>query len=161
MNHSLNGDIKVSFAATPVRRWLGVIALLASPALGVLACSSEKEPAATTAALEPMPGPTTAAPKPPSAEYVQQLELGRALLAANKAHEALAPLERARLEQPEAFAVHNNLCVAYGMLERKDEAVASCQHALTIEPGNQLGKNNLGWVSGTKPITPAPTQPAK
>jgi hypothetical protein len=50
--------------------------------------------------------------------------------------------------------VHNNLCVAYGMLQRKDEAVASCQHALKIDPNNQLGKNNLGWVSGIKVNTP-------
>jgi hypothetical protein len=49
---------------------------------------------------------------------------------------------------PQSFAVHNNLCVAHGILSHRDDAVAACQRALEIEPDNQLAKNNLGWVSG-------------
>ena len=151
----LRGDTDVSTGSTPMRRWLAVTALLASPALGLLGCSSEEEPVATTSgALEPQPTPAAVAQKPPSAEYLVQIELARKLLDANKAQEALAPLERCRLEQPEAFAVHNNLCVAYGILQRKAEAVASCEHALKIDPNNQLGKNNLSWVSSIKANAP-------
>jgi Flp pilus assembly protein TadD len=162
MNRFLSRDAGVSFGSTPTPRWLAVIALVASPALVLLGCSSEKEPPATTAAaLEPRPSPPAGATTTPSAEYLAQLELGKSLLDANEAEAALAPLERARRQQPEAFAVHNNLCVAYGMLQRRDEAIASCQHALTIEAGNQLGKNNLAWVSGLKPAPPAPATPEK
>jgi Flp pilus assembly protein TadD len=155
MNFFLRRDIDVSSGSTPMRRWLAVTAVLFSSALGLLGCSSEEEPAATASgALEPQPIPAAVAQKPPSAEYLVQLELARSLLDANKAQEALAPLERCRLEQPEAFAVHNNLCVAYGILQRKAEAVAACEHALKIDPTNQLGKNNLGWVSSIKASVP-------
>ena len=42
--------------------------------------------------------------------------------------------------------MHNNLCVAYGLLGRKADAVAACQRALEKEPANQLARNNLSWV---------------
>jgi tetratricopeptide (TPR) repeat protein len=83
-----------------------------------------------------------------AADFGQHIERARVLLAAGRARESLVPIERARRLIPEAFPVHNNLCVAYGLLKRKAEAVAACQHALTIEPSNQLAKNNLAWVQG-------------
>jgi Flp pilus assembly protein TadD len=155
MNPTLSGDIEVSSGSTPMRCWLAVTSLLAPPAVGLLlvaGCNSDGEPVATeSAALEPQSTPAAVVQTPPSAEYLQQLALARSLLDANKAQESLAPLARCKLEQPEAFAVHNNLCVAYGILQRKDEAVASCEHALRIDPNNQLGKNNLAWVSSIQP----------
>ncbi len=164
MNPSLACGIEIASGSASRRRGLVAATLLATAALGLAGCSREKQPVTTSVALEPQssqpatqspPGsPPPAEPNAPSAEYVQQLELARSLLDAHKAEEALVLLERCKSEQPEAFAVHNNLCVAYGILQRKDEAVASCERALKIEPGNQLGKNNLAWVSSIEPPKP-------
>lgn len=83
-----------------------------------------------------------------AAEYAEQIELARTLLNDRKASESLVPLERAQRLRPDAFAVHNNFAVAYGILERRQEAIAAGQRALEIEPDNQLAKNNLAWVRG-------------
>ena len=80
------------------------------------------------------------------AEFKSEIALSEQLLRGKSARESLVPLERARRLRPQAFAVHNNLCVAYGLLGRKAEAVAACQRALGKEPANQLARNNLSWV---------------
>lgn len=80
------------------------------------------------------------------AEYANQIALSQQLLQGGRARESLVPLERARRLRPQAFAVHNNLCFAYGLLGRKRDAVAACQRALQQEPANQLARNNLSWV---------------
>jgi Flp pilus assembly protein TadD len=93
----------------------------------------------------------TAAPaidtQPQSPEFVKQIGTSRALLDNGKATEALVVLEQAREASPNAFAVHNNLCVAYGELGLKDAAVNACRVAVELDPNSQLAKNNLGWVS--------------
>lgn len=99
-------------------------------------------PAAATPAI-PAPAPASA--------FEQDIDLARTLLDARKPTESLVPLARAQRANPNSFAVYNNQCVAYGMLERRDEAVAACRRALAIDPNNQLGKNNLAWVAGIKP----------
>ncbi len=76
----------------------------------------------------------------------REIAHSRRLLDAGQARASLVPLERARRHDPNAFAVQNNLCVAYGMLERKEEAVESCSRALSIQPDNGLAQNNLSWV---------------
>jgi tetratricopeptide (TPR) repeat protein len=78
-------------------------------------------------------------------QAVMELDRARALLAAGRAADALAPLERSRQLNPE-FAAYNNLCVAHGMLSNRDAAVSACERALELEPRNQLAKNNLAWV---------------
>jgi tetratricopeptide (TPR) repeat protein len=75
-----------------------------------------------------------------------QINRSRALLDAQQARASLVPLERARRLDPDAFAVQNNLCVAYGMLERREEAMESCRRALAIQPDSGLARNNLAWV---------------
>jgi Tfp pilus assembly protein PilF len=80
------------------------------------------------------------------AEFGSQIALSQQLLQGGSARESLVPLERARRLRPQAFAVHNNLCFAYGLLGRKADAVAACQRALEQEPDNQLARNNLSWV---------------
>lgn len=94
--------------------------------------------------------PSLSSPQDP-AEFSRQLALALTLLNSGNAPASLAPLERCKQLRPNAFAVHNNFCVAYGLLERGSEAVAACQRALEIDPGSQLAKNNLGWASGIKP----------
>lgn len=87
----------------------------------------------------------------PSAAFSQRLAHALALLNQGKPGDSLPLLERCREERPDDFAVHNNLCVAYGMLERRNEAVVACRRALALE-SNKLARSNLAWVSR---ITPA------
>jgi Flp pilus assembly protein TadD len=72
--------------------------------------------------------------------------LARKLIEASKPREALVLLARARKANPNDFAVYNNLCVAHGMLQNREEAISACQRALEVKPESQLGKNNLAWV---------------
>jgi tetratricopeptide (TPR) repeat protein len=127
-------------------------ALLIAPVALCLACSG----------AEGGVGPTDLTPEAQT-EYKVQIELARQMLDKGQAQEALVPLERSRELDPDAFAVQNNYCVAFGILQRRDEAVNACQRALEIDPDSQLAKNNLNWVSGIKPLTvqPAAAQPAK
>jgi tetratricopeptide (TPR) repeat protein len=87
------------------------------------------------------------------AEYVATVDQSKEMLDKGDATESLVVLERSAKLNPDSFAVHNNYCVAYGLLALRDQAVAECQRALEIDPNNQLGKNNLNWVSGIKPAT--------
>jgi Tfp pilus assembly protein PilF len=87
----------------------------------------------------------------PASAFEQDIDLARTLLDTGKPRESLVPLERAQRANPNSFAVYNNQCVAYGMLARREEAVAACVRALQIDPNNQLGKNNLAWVAGLEP----------
>jgi hypothetical protein len=85
------------------------------------------------------------------AEYVQSIDMARQMLDKNEARESLPLLQRSEELKPDAFAVHNNLCVAYGMLGQRDDAVVACERAVEINPSSQLAKNNLNWVSGIAP----------
>jgi tetratricopeptide (TPR) repeat protein len=94
-------------------------------------------------------------------EYVQHIDQGRELLAKGDAKEGLAALQRSEELKPNAFAVHNNLCVAYGMLGQRADAIASCERALEIEPNSEIGRNNLNWVSSLPaPVAAAPAPAA-
>jgi Flp pilus assembly protein TadD len=137
--------------SSKVSRWLGATAagvlVLAPPVwLIIKGRAMDHGSVVTTVVTEP----AVARPQDP-AEFDRQLALALTLLNVGNARASLAPLERCRQLQPDAFAVHNNLCVAYGLLERGSEAVAACRRAVEIDPGSQLAKNNLGWVSGIKP----------
>jgi Flp pilus assembly protein TadD len=132
-------------------RWLGATAtgvlVLAPPVwLIIKGRAMDHGSKVATAVAEP----AVTRPQDP-AEFDRQLSLALTLLNVDNARESLAPLERCRQLQPDAFAVHNNFCVAYGLLGRGSEAVAACRRALEVDPGSQLAKNNLGWVSGIKP----------
>jgi Flp pilus assembly protein TadD len=83
---------------------------------------------------------------PAPGEYERELGRAEVALRANKPRESLVPLARAARLRPDAFAVHNNYCVAYGLLKRRREAVESCRRAIELEPGSALARNNLAWV---------------
>jgi tetratricopeptide (TPR) repeat protein len=85
-----------------------------------------------------------------SAEVDRLIARSRALLDSGQARASLTPLERARRLAPDAFAVQNNLCVAYGMLDRKDEAVERCRRAVALDPDDRLARNNLAWVESIR-----------
>lgn len=84
-----------------------------------------------------------------------QVELTRALLQKNDGRGALALLLPLNAENPDNPAVLNNLCVAYGILGKRSDAVAACTRCLKIDPNHQLAKANLHWVERL-PETSAP-----
>lgn len=85
------------------------------------------------------------------AEFVATVDQSKELLDNGNAKDGLVVLERSAQLNPDSFAVHNNICVAYGILANREQAVPECERALEIDPNSQLGKNNLNWVSGLKP----------
>jgi hypothetical protein len=85
-----------------------------------------------------------------SAEVERLIARSRSLLDAGQARASLTPLVRARRLAPDAFAVQNNLCVAYGMLDRKHEAVERCRRAVELDPSDRLARNNLAWVESIR-----------
>lgn len=91
-----------------------------------------------------------ATPEARAAELDRLIARSRQLLGAGDARASLAPLERARRQSPDSFAVQNNLCVAYGMLERKHEAVERCRRALELSPDDRLARSNLAWVESIR-----------
>ena len=95
---------------------------------------------------DPVAPPAAAAPAVAAPTFDQDIELSAQLLKAGKPQESLVPLERAQRLNPNAFAVHTNLCMAYVALDRKGDAVAACRRATEIDPASKLGKNNLAWV---------------
>jgi hypothetical protein len=92
----------------------------------------------------------TPSPEARSAELDRLIARSRQLLDAGQARASLTPLERARRHSPDSFAVQNNLCVAYGMLERKQEAVERCRRAVELSPDDRLARNNLAWVESIR-----------
>lgn len=85
-----------------------------------------------------------------SAMSARWIERSRQLIDAGQARASLTPLERARRLEPDSFAVQNNLCVAYGMLERRHEAVERCRRAVELDPNDRLARNNLAWVESIR-----------
>jgi tetratricopeptide (TPR) repeat protein len=91
---------------------------------------------------------------PAASEYSDHMREALRLLDSGQAQESLVLLERARLLEPNSFAVYTNLCMAHAALRQKAKAVAACERAVEIDPDKQLGKNNLKWVQGLEPGAP-------
>jgi|HubBroStandDraft_1064217.scaffolds.fasta_scaffold178946_2 tetratricopeptide (TPR) repeat protein len=49
-------------------------------------------------------------------------------------------------ENPNSAAAYNNIAVSYLGLKKYDEAIASAQEALRVDPGFSLAANNLAWI---------------
>jgi len=84
-----------------------------------------------------------------------QVDASRVFLQKNDGRGALALLLPLSVENPDNPPVLNNLCVAYGILGKRKEAVAACTRCLEIDPSHQLAKANLNWVKQL-PETSAP-----
>jgi tetratricopeptide (TPR) repeat protein len=126
---------------------IGTCALVLAP-LGLFGCSGTDTSEDTARA-------------PIVLTHAEQVELddtidqSKQLLDNNAAQDSLTLLERSIEINPNSFAAHNNLCVAYGMMALRDKAVTECQRAVEIDPNIQLGKNNLNWVSSLQPAAPS------
>lgn len=152
MSSTINEEGEVTFNSTQVPRWLRAArssAVLSAIGLLLAACSTN-DPGTDATDVEAVDQEVTAPEvdtHPQSPEFVEQINLSRSLLDNGKADQALPLLEQTREATPDAFAVHNNLCVAYAELGRKEEAVSACRLAVELDPTSQLAKNNLAWVS--------------
>ena len=60
--------------------------------------------------------------------------------------EAIATAKELLAKHPNSAAAYINLAVSYAALGRWDNALNSAQNALSIEPDNQLARNNLAWI---------------
>jgi len=90
--------------------------------------------------------PTAARIQPSLSRLEAQVEVSRALLQKNDGRGALALLLPLNAGNPDNPSVLNNLCVAYGILGKRNEAVAACTRCLEIDPNHRLAKANLNWV---------------
>lgn len=81
------------------------------------------------------------------------LGLGRALIAAQRGPEAVAPLEQARKLQPENPAVHYNLAIAYKRAGREQDADREAAlHQQTAERAREAKDNvQKGVMGGMEP----------
>jgi hypothetical protein len=113
--------------------WLG-LALLSGPSALLLIQRAFDAPSAEARA----------------AEVERLIARSRSLLDGGQARASLTPLARARRLAPDSFAVQNNLCVAYGMLDRRHEAVERCRRAVELDPNDRLARNNLAWVESIR-----------
>jgi tetratricopeptide (TPR) repeat protein len=82
-------------------------------------------------------------------EENELLARGAEALEAGHAEQGVA-LTLAGLERPglahETAAAHSNLCAGYAMLKRWDEALAQCNLAIGLDPGNWRSYNNRAAV---------------
>jgi predicted Zn-dependent protease len=99
--------------------------------------------------------PTASRVEPSLSRLEAQVEVSRALLQKNDGRGALALLLPLNAENPDNPSVLNNLCVAYGILGKRQEAVSACTRCLAIDANHQLAKANLNWVRQL-PETSAP-----
>ena len=81
------------------------------------------------------------------APFMDLVNCSQTLLAQHRELESLPVLQRAAALQPASAIVHNNLCVAYGLLQDRERAVRECTLATSLEPKFELARNNLRWVS--------------
>ena len=52
--------------------------------------------------------------------------------------------------RPDYDLAYNNICAAYIELKLWDMAIDACQQAMSLNPDNQLAKNNLAWANREK-----------
>lgn len=114
---------------------IALVLLLPMVALFVHRCGEVPATRPSALPLESRPGRLAA-----------QIEVTRALLQKNDGRGALALLLPLSADNPDNPAVLNNLCVAYGLLGKRNAAVAACTRCLQIDPNHQLAKANLNWV---------------
>lgn len=140
--------------------WLVAVGSLVLAPLGLFGCSGSGSGTSTDTATDTAT-PSEEAPivlsQQEEAELTETIDQSKELLDNNNAQDSLAVLERSIELNPQSFAAHNNLCVAYGMMGLRDKAVTECQRAVELDATNQLAKNNLNWVSS---LQPAPVQEA-
>jgi Tfp pilus assembly protein PilF len=100
-----------------------------------------------------------APPVPENVRRNSMIDLSQRLLRAGDAERALPVLLQADSIGFKNELVQNNLCVAFNMLRRYEEAMEACRIALVLKPDFVLAQNNLQWArshlpQGGKPAVP-------
>ena len=129
---------------SPKTRWV-LLAVVAAALLGPLAVLLHKR--------APVPshgGPVqacSALASSKTANFQELINCSQLLIDQHHEMQSLPLLERAAEMQPQSALVHNNMCVAYGLLLDRDRAVQECSTATALDPKFELARNNLRWVS--------------
>ena len=82
-----------------------------------------------------------------TATFQELINCSQLLMDQHHEMQSLPLLQRAANLQPNSAVVHNNLCVAYGLLLDRERAVQECATATALDPKFELARNNLRWVS--------------
>jgi predicted Zn-dependent protease len=138
---------------SPKTRWV-LLAVAAALLLGPLAVLLHKRAAPPKSAepeqVQRYEGPEQACTALASAKTVMFQDLincSQLMIDQHHVTQSLPLLDRAAEMQPQSALVHNNLCVAYGLLGDRERAVRECATATALDPKFELARNNLRWVS--------------
>jgi protein O-mannosyl-transferase len=110
------------------------------------ACQSKPpadDPAARVAAAEKLARAT------PTAD--SQINLSLAYYQAGNFQGCINSANDALKLRPEDALAYNNIAACQGALSHWDEEIEAAQHALRINPGFELARNNLQWAIQHKP----------
>ena len=108
--------------------------------------ASEQQPsAASTASVATLEA--AARSNPTSAN---QINLSQAYINNNAPGRAVPVLQGLLASDPNNLIAWNNLCVAHTLLQEYIPAMDACNHALQIDPGYQLARNNLKWAQNER-----------
>jgi protein O-mannosyl-transferase len=120
--------------------------ILATMCLFFAACQSKPpadDPAARVAAAEKLARAT------PTAD--SQINLSLAYYQAGNFQGCINSANDALKLRPEDALAYNNIAACQGALSHWDEEIEAAQHALRINPGFELARNNLQWAIQHKP----------
>jgi len=142
-----------SKSLSPKTRWV-LLAVAAALLLGPLAVLLHKRAPLPNPAgpeqVQSYAGPEQACTALASAKTVTFQDLincSQLMIDQQHVTQSLPLLDRAAEMQPQSALVHNNLCVAYGLLRDRERAVQECATATALDPKFELARNNLRWVS--------------
>jgi dolichol-phosphate mannosyltransferase len=82
----------------------------------------------------------------------QWLNLSRTLYQEGKYLETIGAAQTALRVKPDYPEAYNNMGAAYAAMRMWDAAIDADQHAVQLEPGMQLARNNLAWALSQKAL---------
>jgi len=75
--------------------------------------------------------------------YANWYSFGLTAYLVERHEQAIAAYERAAAFRPEDAVTRHAICVSHGAMERWDESVAACEHALRLDPRNDAARASL------------------
>jgi tetratricopeptide (TPR) repeat protein len=138
--------------ATPAKNALAVLRVAAvavfiaffataRPALAGQAPTSQAQAASAGSSVQTLEAAVKTRPT-----AANRLDLSRAYINAGQPEHAILVLLSLVAEDKNNALAWNNLCVANILQQAYVAAVENCNRAITLEPNNQLARNNLRWA---------------
>ncbi len=124
-------------------RFAGILAIICLLLGGCQSKPPADDPAARVAAAEKLARAT------PTAD--SQINLSLAYYQAGNFPGCINAANEALKLRPEDALAYNNIAACQGALSHWDEEIDAAQHALHIDPGFELARNNLMWAIQHKP----------